>query len=148
VLTRGIHEIGEHEGRQEPVRGSRLGRDEGTHPDPLDQHAGLVAHRVAVVSRRTVEHVVGTPFQEGSVLELGSPLAREHHAHVMRLAPGPFGERPGVVQRPAPARLLHGAADGEAGDLDDLLGDAFEPDRLIRFVEALAIGTTHPAIFG
>ncbi len=101
-----------------------------THPHPLDQHARLVADRVAVVSRRDVVDIAGTELDLGAVAEDRAPGSRDDDADVTGLAP--FAPDDGLdVLRPAPTRVLDGAGDGHAADLDHVLLDARELDGFV-----------------
>jgi len=109
---------------------------EGAHARPLDHGHRLVADRVPVVAGRNVVDVVRAELEDGAVAEVEPHAARCHDADVSCLAPVAADEGLHVC-RPPPAGFLDGPGDCHARDLDKVLDDSGETDRLVGAGEGL-----------
>ena len=81
--------------------------------------------------RRDVVDVVGPEVKYRTVLELRAEPTREHQPDVVRLTPVSADNGPGVGG-PPPARFLDRATDRQVAQVNQILDDAGELDRLIR----------------
>ena len=120
------------------------GREPGPRPDPhpLDLHARLVADRVAVVSRRDVEHVTRREDRPRPVHEVDPEAAGDDEADVARLAPLAADGRAHVLG-PAPAWLRDELTDRQVAELDDPRPDVRELDDVVGLLEALRNDVCH-----
>jgi deferrochelatase/peroxidase EfeB len=79
--------------------------------------------------------IAGLELDDAAVLERGGRRARDHQADVLDLA-ARLADAGADVQRPLPARLVGGAADRQAADVDDLEAALLHLADLVRRVEA------------
>jgi hypothetical protein len=146
-LGRRVDDVGEQQGDQRPARGAHDAESrEGPQPRPLDLDAWLVAHGVAIVTWRNLEHVASHESMGPAVAHGDPKAAREHDAHVARLAPVRADLR-SDVHGPPPPRLVLDPRNREISEIDLLDLDERHPDRLVRLVEALGVQLWHGASF-
>ena len=128
-------DVGEHDGREDPLAGRQQRCAERADARPGDADPRLVADDPRVVPGRDLVDRLGPDLHRGAVGHLDVETTRDHEPEVVVLAPLGSGERLDMLG-PAPAGLDDLPPDGRFAEMDELDPPVVEPAHVVRPPEA------------
>ena len=139
---RGVHDVGEQDGREDALAAAGHGSGEGAHARPVEGDPGIVADDPGIVAWWDLVGLVGTDVEARTIFELDVGMALERVALVVVLTQPRSGDQADAL-RPSPARLEDLPADHGIADLVDLDAAERKLADLGRRFEAAMLGTHH-----